>query len=300
MIDGQGRRLYLRAMSTPQIPNGLGALAGRYDVLLCDVWGVIHNGRERFPDACDALVRYRQGGGLVILISNSPRPARAVESQLDELHVPREAWDAFVTSGDATRMLLAERAPGPAWIVGPERDQLLYEGLGLATAGPSDAAFVSVTGPVDDATETPEDYRADLTVAAGRGLELICANPDRVVRRGDQMIYCGGALADLYETLGGKVLMAGKPYAPIYALSLAAAERVTGRAVDRTRVLCVGDGAPTDVRGANLQSLDVLFIAGGIHAAELGGPGGLDAGRTAAFLATGEAHAQWAMSDLVW
>lgn len=287
-------------MSAPHIPAGLGELASRYDVLLCDVWGVIHNGRERFPAACEALVRFRQQGGRVILISNSPRPARAVESQLEDLSIPREAWDEFVTSGDATRMLLGERAPGPAWIVGPDRDWPLYEGLGLETAGPAAAAFVSVTGPVDDTVDTPEDYRADLTTAAARGLELICANPDKVVQRGDQLIYCGGALADLYEAIGGKVLMAGKPYAPIYVLSLAAAERIAGGAVDRARVLCIGDGAPTDVKGANNESLDCLFIAGGIHAADLTGPEGLDAARTGDFLARDGAHAEWAMMDLVW
>lgn len=287
-------------MSAPRIPTGLGELADRYDVLLCDVWGVVHNGRESFPDACAALVRWRREVGPVILISNSPRPARAVESQLDEFGVPADAWDEFVTSGDATRMLLAERAPGPAWIVGPDRDWPLYEGLGLDTAGPETAAFISVTGPVDDTVETPEDYRADLATAAGRNLELICANPDRLVQRGEQLIYCGGAIADLYEALGGKVLMAGKPYAPIYALSLAAAERVTGKAIERPRVLCIGDGAPTDVIGADQQGLDCLFIAGGIHSADLDGPGGLDPTRTAQFLIDSGTKAAWAMAALRW
>jgi HAD superfamily hydrolase (TIGR01459 family) len=287
-------------MSAPRIPSGLGEIAGLYDVLLCDVWGVIHNGRESFKDACAALVRYRRERGPIILISNSPRPAAAVVSQLRDLKVPDEAWTDFVTSGDATRKLLAERAPGPAWIIGPDRDWPLYDGLGLATAGPDQAAFVSVTGPTDDTVDTPDDYRASLSVAAERGLELICANPDRVVQRGDQLIYCGGALADLYEDLGGRVLMAGKPFAPIYDLSLSAAERALGRAVDRRRVLCIGDGLPTDVKGANQQGLDCLFIAQGIHAAELMAGRTLDAARTGDFLAAEGTHAAWALPCLEW
>lgn len=286
-------------MPAPRILSGLAEIADRYDVLLCDVWGVIHNGRESFPRACAALARWRAERGPVILISNSPRPASSVVSQLDELGVPREAWSYFVTSGDATRMLLRARAPGPAWIVGPDRDWPLYEGLGLTTAGPETAAFVSVTGPVDDTREGPEDYREPLALAARRGLELICANPDRVVQRGDQLIYCGGALADLYESLGGKVLMAGKPYPPIYDLSLEAAEAL-GEPVDRSRVLCIGDGAPTDVQGANDQGLDCFFIACGIHAGDLMTGGNLDPQRTEALLAETGLHAAYAAPTLDW
>jgi len=283
------------------LPAGLSALSDRYDVLLCDVWGVIHNGVESFPEACQALVNWRAERGPVILISNSPRPSDAVIEQLDRLGVPREAWSAFVTSGDATRVLLQERAPGPAWIVGPERDFTLYEGLGLETAGPDAAAFVSVTGMVDDENEAPSDYLDRLAIAAERGLTLICANPDRVVQRGDRLIYCGGSLADLYETLGGEVLMAGKPYAPIYDLALAEAEKLTGQPVDRARVLCIGDGVITDVKGAHDQALACLFIAKGIHGeAALGADGKLDHGKVKDLLAAERLGAAHAMADLVW
>jgi HAD superfamily hydrolase (TIGR01459 family) len=287
-------------MSAPRIVTGLADLADRYDVLLCDVWGVIHNGRESFPVPCAALQQWRAERGPVVLISNSPRPADAVVSQLDQLGVPRSAWSAFVTSGDATRRLLSERAPGPAWIVGPDRDWPLYEGLGLQTAGPETAAFVSVTGPVDDTREGPEDYREALSKAAARDLEMVCANPDRVVQRGDQLIYCGGALADVYESLGGKVLMAGKPFAPIYDLSLEAAAEALGRPADRSRVLCIGDGVQTDVEGAQAQGLDCLFIAAGIHAADLMQDGRLDPGRVDAFLDSKGVQATYAMTELAW
>src|SRR5690606_4033083 len=178
-------------MTLPHALSGLGEIAGDYDILLCDVWGVIHNGRESWPAACEALTKFNEKGGHVVLISNSPRPSPDVVAQLDALGVPRSAWKAFVTSGDATRMELARRAPGPAWIIGPDRDFVLYEGLDLTSAHDAgDAAFISVTGPYDDTTETPEDYRERLTPAVARGLELICANPDCIVQRGDSIIYC--------------------------------------------------------------------------------------------------------------
>jgi HAD superfamily hydrolase (TIGR01459 family) len=289
-------------MTLPHALSGLGEIAGDYDILLCDVWGVIHNGRESWPDACEALSRFNREAGHVVLISNSPRPSHDVVAQLDRLGVPRDSWRAFVTSGDATRAELAKRAPGPAWIIGPDRDWPLYDGLGLDLAtGAQDAAFISVTGPVDDEIETPEDYRERLAAGAARDLELICANPDRVVQRGDKLIYCGGALADLYESLGGRVTMAGKPFGPIYDLALKEAAALLGRTVDRSRVLCIGDGVVTDVLGANKQGLDCLFIAQGIHGDAARGPDDrLDPARAADLLKAETTYARHAMLDLAW
>lgn len=289
-------------MTLPHALPHLGDVAADYDILLCDVWGVIHNGRESWSGPCEALARFNREGGHVVLISNSPRPASDVIAQLDGLGVPRESWKAFVTSGDATRAELAKRAPGPAWIVGPERDGALYEGLGLERApSAAEAAFISVTGPVDDTVETPEDYRDRLAVGAERGLELICANPDRVVQRGDKLIYCGGALADLYESQGGRVVMAGKPYSPIYDLAIKEAEKLLGRIVDRSRVLCIGDGVVTDVMGANAQALDCLFIAQGIHGDQAKGEdGALDPARAGALLNAETTYARYAALELNW
>ncbi|HXQ48130.1 MAG TPA: TIGR01459 family HAD-type hydrolase [Caulobacteraceae bacterium] len=288
-------------MSAPAIIQGLSQVATAYDALLCDVWGVVHNGRERFAPACQALARFRAERGPVILISNAPRPAADVLPQLDGLGVPRAAWSAMVTSGDATRTLLAERAPGPAWAIGPARDAPLYEGLGLSFTDATKAAFIACTGPVDDTTETPEDYRDRLRVGAARGLVMICANPDRVVQRGDRLVYCGGALADLYEELGGAVVMAGKPHAPIYDLALERAAAELGRPLARERVLSVGDGIATDLAGAAAQGLDALFVAHGIHASELAlGDGPLDPARLDAFLSHEGAAARFAMRALAW
>ncbi|MDG2520092.1 TIGR01459 family HAD-type hydrolase [Caulobacter segnis] len=287
--------------AAPLLPAGLSELKDRYDVLLCDVWGVIHNGRESFPEACAALARWNAEIGPVVLISNSPRPASDVVAQLEALNVPQAAWAGFVTSGDATRALLSQHAPGPVWTVGPVRDAPLYDGLNLAFADAEDAAFISLTGLYDDENETPEDYRERLQIAAERKLPLICANPDRVVQRGDKLIYCAGALADLYESLGGQVLMAGKPFAPIYDLALAEAERLLKRPADRSRVLCIGDGVITDVLGAESQKLDCLFIAKGIHGLKAMGPDGrLHAPAVEALLNAEGTTATHAMGDLVW
>ena len=155
--------------------------------------------------------------------------------------------------------------------------------------------------PTDDEVETPEDYRERFAPAAARDLEMICANPDRVVQRGDRIIYCGGSLADLYESMGGRVTMAGKPYGPIYALALTEAEQLLGRPVDRSRVLCIGDGVVTDVMGANQQGLDCLFIAQGIHGdAARGDDGKLDPAKAADLLKAETTYARYAALDLVW
>lgn len=289
-------------MSPPDLVIGLSAVADRYDALLCDVWGVIHNGRESFPAACEALARFARERGPVVLISNAPRPGAAVLPQLEALSVPAEAYGALVTSGDATRAELSARSPGPVWAIGPERDAPLYDGIDLDFADdPGAAGFICCTGLVDDETETAEDYRVGLAAAAARSLPLVCANPDRVVQRGDKLIPCAGALADLYAQLGGPVIMAGKPFAPIYDLALSEAASLAGGPVARQRVLAVGDGVPTDVLGAQAQGLDCLFIADGIHAAEIANAGGEpDPDRAAALLARSGAGARYLSGPLRW
>ena len=286
-------------MTSPTPIGGLRELASRYDVLLCDVWGVIHNGRESFPAACAALGRFRAEVGPVILISNAPRPHPPIVEQMDSLGVPRAAWTKLITSGDATRELLAQRG-GKVWKIGPDRDEVLYDGLGLADAGPDDADFICVTGPYDDETDEPADYRERFETCVARGLDLICANPDIVVQRGERLIYCGGALAQLYESLGGRAVMAGKPYAPIYQMALKAAEAELSRPVDTARVLCVGDGLPTDIRGANARGLDILFVANGIHGGETVGPEGLDRVVVDDLLRQEGLQANWVVADMEW
>jgi HAD superfamily hydrolase (TIGR01459 family) len=289
-------------MSAPHLPLGLSDVADLYDAILCDVWGVIHNGRESFPAACEALAWFQRERGPVVLISNSPRPSEDVVSQLRDLGVPDAAWAAFVTSGDATRLEISARAPGPAWAIGPARDASLYVGTGVRFAEtPDEAAFVSCTGLFDDEIETPKDYRSRLEICAKRGLVMICANPDKIVQRGDTIIYCGGALADLYVQMGGAVVMAGKPYHPIYDMARSEVNRLAGRDAPKSKILAIGDGMPTDVAGANNEGLPLMFIAGGIHAAEILNPKGeIDPERLAALFAREDARADYAMADLSW
>ncbi len=287
-------------MPEPLIVSGLSAVADRYDVVLSDVWGVIHNGREAFPVACEALARFQRERGPVVLISNAPRPRADASVQARALGVPDAAWSGYVTSGDVTRAEIAARAPAAMWAIGAERDETLYTGLDLPRAGPDAAGFVSCTGLADDDTETPEDYREGLAIAAARGLEMVCANPDKVVRRGDHLIWCAGAVADLYASLGGRVVIAGKPHRPIYDAALAEAERLLGRPLDRRRALAIGDGLPTDVAGANAHDLDLMFVAAGIDSDRLMPRGALDSQALAAFLDEAGAHAAYALPELVW
>ena len=227
-------------------------LAVRYDVVLCDVWGVVHNSLVAFAEAGEALARFRARGGAVVLITNAPRPGAVVKRQLDRLGVPHAAYDAIVSSGDVTRRIIAARR-GALYHLGPERDRPLFEGLAAAFAGAEDADFVVCTGLFNDEGETPEDYRPLLERLRARKLAMICANPDLVVARGTKLIYCAGALADLYTTLGGEVVYAGKPHRPIYedALAMAAAR---GCRAPLERVLAIGDSIRTDLAGDRIKT----------------------------------------------
>lgn len=259
-------------VSAPLLVDGLRALAPQYKGILCDVWGVLHNGVAAFEEAHKALAAFREdSGGHVVLITNAPRPADKVADMLDALGVPRSAYDAIVSSGDVTRDILIAQGSKTLLHIGPNRDQPLYRDL-EATFTDDDAAAeaISCTGLHDDESETPDDYRARFEKLVARKLPMICANPDIVVERGDKLVWCAGALARLYEDLGGKVSILGKPHAPIYEAALNRLAKIAGHPVDKKDVLAIGDGLPTDIRGAVAQDIDVLFITAGIHAADFG------------------------------
>jgi HAD superfamily hydrolase (TIGR01459 family) len=246
-------------------------LARNYDVLLCDVWGVVHNGVAAFPDACQALARFRQAGGTAILVTNAPRPGAAVVRILDRLGVPHEAYDAITSSGDVTRGVVETRLRDSVYHIGPERDLPIFTGLDVKFAPLEAADYVVCTGLFDDTTETPESYRDSLARMRARGLFMVCANPDVVVERGDTLVYCAGALADAYAAAGGEVLYCGKPHAPIYetALGKAAALR-GGNPPPLPRVLAIGDSVRTDLAGAAAFGLDCVFVTSGLHAEHYG------------------------------
>jgi len=246
-------------------------LARDYDVLLCDVWGVVHNGVAAFAPACEALLRFREAGGTVILITNAPRPGAAVVRILDRLGVPHAAYDAITSSGDVTRGIVESRRGQSVFHLGPERDRPIFAGLDVNFAPLEAADYVVCSGLFDDTIETPENYRDMLTLMRSRALFMVCANPDIVVERGDALVYCAGALADAYAELGGEVLYCGKPHAPIYDEALAKAAAQRGAPPPLARVLAVGDSVRTDLKGAASFGLDCLFVISGIHADELGG-----------------------------
>ncbi len=249
--------------------GGAAALSARYPVWFCDIWGVAHNGVRPHKAACEALIRHRERGGTVVFITNSPRPRAEVVRQLASIGVPRGAWDAIVTSGDVTRALVSARRGEKVFHLGPERDAPLRRGLPVVFTGPEEAQAVLCSGLRDDRTERPEDYASLLAELAGRGLPMICANPDTVVQVGEALVPCAGALAAIYERLGGRVLMAGKPFAPIYDECLKKAQEAAGRPVGKEEILAIGDGLATDILGARDFGVTALCIAAGIHREEL-------------------------------
>ena len=246
------------------------------DVVLSDIWGVVHNGLESFPEACAALHAFRARGGTVILITNAPRPADSVQRQLRKLHVPDETYDAIVSSGDLTRLFVADHPGKKMFWLGPERDSSIHRGLDAVIAPLEQADYIICTGLFDDETETAEDYRAMMLQARERKLTLICANPDIVVERGDRLIYCAGAIAELYRELGGEVIFYGKPHRPIYERAMALAAERSGHKAQLNRVLAIGDSVRTDLTGAHGFGIDCLFVTRGIHSEEFEGIDQLD------------------------
>jgi HAD superfamily hydrolase (TIGR01459 family) len=246
------------------------------EVVLSDIWGVVHNGLESFPEACDALHTYRKQGGTVILITNAPRPADSVQRQLRKLGVADETYDAIVSSGDLTRLFVADHPGKKMFWLGPERDSSIHRGLDAVIAPLEQADYIVCTGLFDDETETAEDYRAMMLQARERKLTLICANPDIVVERGDRLIYCAGAIAELYRELGGEVIFYGKPHRPIYERAMALAAERSGHKAQLNRVLAIGDSVRTDLTGAHGFGIDCLFVTRGIHSEEFEGIDQLD------------------------
>ena len=263
-------------MTTLHFAESLRELVTDVDVVLSDIWGVVHNGLESFPEACEALHTYRSRGGTVILITNAPRPADSVQRQLRKLGVADETYDAIVSSGDLTRLYVADHPGRKLFWLGPEHDSSIHRGLSAVLAPLEEADYIVCTGLYDDETETAEDYRGMMLKARERKLTLVCANPDIVVEKGDRLIYCAGAIAELYREIGGEVIFYGKPHRPIYERAMALAGERQGHQIDRRRVLAIGDSVRTDLTGAREFGIDCLFVTRGIHAEEFEGLDQLD------------------------
>ncbi len=248
---------------------GLSAIAGRYDLVLCDVWGVLHNGITPRQGAIEALTNFRKSGGVVIMITNAPRQRKSVYTQLQNMGVPDGTFDMVVTSGDVTRDLIRSGTRKMLHI-GPQKDINLFEGIDVDLVSEAEAAAVICSGLWNEQTETPADYVELLTRLKARDLPFICANPDIVVEVGDHLEYCAGAIAREYAKLGGTTLIAGKPHHPIYDVAISEAENLSGRTFEKSRILAIGDGMPTDIKGAADYGIDALYVSAGIHAAEYG------------------------------
>jgi HAD superfamily hydrolase (TIGR01459 family) len=261
-------------MTLPAIPilSSIPDLAPGSDAWIVDIWGVMHNGVRAFEAAGAACRRFREQGGIVVLLSNAPRPFSAVVGQMSGLGVDPSAYDAGVTSGDATRGMIGQWTGKALLHIGPQRDLGLFEGLDVRLVAAADAQGIVCSGLWDDTKETPASYAALFDELAARGLPMICANPDMVVERGDRLVYCAGSLAAAYAARGGVVAYAGKPHLPIYERTFAEIDRLRGAPVPRTRILAIGDGLDTDLAGAHAAGLRSVLIASAVHL-----PGGLDA-----------------------
>src|SRR6056297_1737538 len=257
-----------------RIIESLADIAADYDALFCDLWGCLHNGISAFPDAVAALKGFRAGGGKVVLLTNAPRPWREVETQLEQLGVPREAWDVIATSGDSARLAMFQGVVGTrVHFIGEERDVTFFEPMELAGDSPeivrvplAEAEGIVCTGP-RDSSQDPSIYRPEFLYAKQKGLKLLCANPDIVVDRGDKREWCAGALAALYTEMGGESLYFGKPHPPVYDLARRRLASL-GKDADASCMLAIGDGIQTDISGAMGEDIDSLFISGGLAKAE--------------------------------
>ncbi len=290
----------------PRMIDRLSDISPRYDALLVDLWGCLHNGLKPFPDAVAALQAYRSQGGFVMLLTNSPRPRPAVQAQLDQIGVARDSYDDITASGDASRAAMAAGLAGTkVYHLGPKKDESFFNDLGdgidvshIQRVPLEQAEGIVCTGLFDDQSETPEDYRATLLYAKTKGMKLLCTNPDIQVDYGDRRIYCAGAIAKLYTEMGGESLYFGKPHPPIYDLArnrIAAA----GRAAPEDRILAIGDGIGTDIQGGMSEGLDTLFITGGMAAPELGpDPQNPDPAALKAYFAKHQVSPTWVIPAL--
>jgi HAD superfamily hydrolase (TIGR01459 family) len=295
------------APNTPEALVGLHEIADRYDAIFCDIWGVLHNGAQGFPGAAQALLQFRRAGKPVALVTNAPRPDYEVAAQLVTLGVGAQCYDAIATSGDVCARAIVARAPAKPFHLGPDRDLPVYDaasrmaGADIQPVALEEAGFAVCTGLIEDTVETPSDYEAVLAACRSRNLPMICANPDLVVYRGEQLVYCAGALAERYEQMGGEVEQAGKPHAPIYRAALAMLEPIRGDGLDLARVLAIGDAMHTDVAGAQNMGMDCIWITTGVHREDFHGHDGeLDSDALRQFFEELATPPNFHMDRLVW
>ncbi len=284
----------------PTLANAAPLLA-RYDVIFCDIWGVVHNGLTAFEGACSALTKFRGNGGTVILVSNAPVPKHRVAETLETRNVPASAWDDIVSSGDIALAHVNERRFERLYCIGPQdRDAALFQALTARSVPLTEAEAIICSGLNFDRSEVPDDYRPLLQQALQHNLPFVCANPDFVVDVGGTLLYCAGAIADLYAQMGGPVFWAGKPHLNAYETAHAKAEALRDRNVAREKILVIGDSLRTDMKGAENFGCDALFIASGIHRHETMDEISLSPKRLQELFVPGSPPAIGAMAELAW
>jgi len=290
------------------IIKNLSEISTNYNAIFCDLWGCLHNGVEPFKEAINALCQFSKSGGIVHLLTNSPRPALAVYPQLDDIGIPRNLYQGITASGDASRAALASGSYGKKiFHIGPERDEIFfqtlntedfYQNIDIQRVPLDYAEGIVCTGLFDDSIETPLDYTELLLIAKRRGLKMLCANPDIQVDRGTHRIYCAGAIAEAYNKMGGEAHNFGKPHTPIYDLARDRLNSIAGRIVPDTEILCIGDGINTDIRGAVMEDIDSLFVTGGLAAEETNTREQPDTSKLAKFLNTSQLTPTYSIGHL--
>jgi len=282
-----------------KIIDNFADISDKYDAALVDLWGCLHNGVKPFAAAVSALETFRDNGGTVLLLTNSPKPSNMVLLQLDDIGVARDLYQGCVSSGDAARAALASGAYGKkVFALGPERDAPFYAGIDVAHVPLNQAEGIVCTGLFDDNVEAPDDYRAIFLEAKNNNLKMLCANPDVMVDRGDKRIYCAGALAQAYSEMGGEAHYFGKPHPPIYDLAYKKLIEITERVVLPKKTIAIGDGINTDIRGAIGEDIDSLFITGGLAASETATDGQPDRAKLNAFLTNAQLTPTYSIGHL--
>ncbi len=287
----------------PVILRGLAPIADRYDGLILDVWGVLHDGERPYPGVRETLARLKSTGKRIVLLSNAPMRTPPVRARLAGFGIGPELYDDVLTSGEEVWLNLRDRTdPFYAGLgrrclwIGPQRHATVVTDLDLTLVETvEDADFLLNTGP-DDLDEAASAFQPLLRAAAARGLPMICANADLHVMQGDTVIQCAGVLAKRYEEHGGAVRWHGKPFASVYHGCF----RLLGEIVP-TRILAIGDNIDTDIAGARGVGIDCALVAGGIHADQLSlDTGGLPNPKALAALCLGKAVPTWVLPHLLW
>ena len=288
--------------SAPQVITAAGPLLSKYTAIFCDVWGVAHDGHSAYATANDALKRFRDQGGVVVMVSNAPVPNTRVAEMLDRVGFWRDAWDAIVSSGDIALCHVSDKDYRRPYLIGPyDRDATFFDALpqpGVQQL--KDADVIVCTGLNDDVREKPEDYRALLEAGLELELPFVCANPDLVVDVGGVFYYCAGAIAEIYEDLGGDVCWAGKPHRSAFETARWEAERVHRAPIAREKIIAIGDGLRTDIKAAQGMGINAIFITSGIHRNETMVDGEIDSGLMESLFSKDSPPAVAAMSQLKW